>query len=130
MRQLRGGGEDRKTHKKPELARNYYYRKGSVSKLQKKKKRQLFKNNPNLYKLIVYSVFQILNLSSTEKRDTVSKGMFSFTLIESPLFVLKKSAAHSAGLLFANEVCHEIKLVLSQPQLRKLLDAVQTHFYD
>lgn len=56
--------------------------------------------------------------------------MFSFTPIESPLFVLNESAAHPAGLLFANEVCHEVKLVLSQPQLGELLDAIQPHLDD
>lgn len=40
-----------------------------------------------------------------------------------------ESAAYSAGLLFAHEVRHKIKLVLPQPEFRQLLDAVQTHFY-
>lgn len=40
-----------------------------------------------------------------------------------------ESTAYSAGLLFAHEVRHEIKLVLPQPEFGQLLDAVQTHFY-
>lgn len=37
--------------------------------------------------------------------------------------------AHSAGLLLTNEVCHEIKLILPQPELWQLLYSVQAHFY-
>lgn len=37
--------------------------------------------------------------------------------------------AHSAGLLLTNKVCHEIKLILSQPELWQLLYSVQAHFY-
>lgn len=40
-----------------------------------------------------------------------------------------ESTAYSAGLLFAHEVRHKIKLVLPQPEFGQLLDAVQTHFY-
>lgn len=42
---------------------------------------------------------------------------------------LTESTADSAGLLFAHEVRHKIKLVLAQPEFGQLLDAVQTHFY-
>lgn len=98
-----------------------------VAKLKNKEvvvKTENKKNYTSLYFTLLSRFLQAFEILSLE-------GMFSFIHMEKKVLCFaRKSAAHSARLLFANEVCHEIKLILSQPKLGKLLDAIQAHFYD